>query len=274
MVAREHDLEDVALRDVLLGGEHRLAEGGPVRERERRRRLGTARGRGPALPAEVLLERVEPLLRALEGRAARGLGERDQHQALAHVVEGHERVVEGEGRDGALRGPVPVRQPLEEARRVPGEVADGAAREARQAGDLGGLRAETAAQRGEQAVLGLVLAGIVEDADLAACDLEPRDGIAPEEGVAGEPLAAEDALQQERALGARGQREEGRDRRPQVAGQLAEDRHRPPALRQPLVLLVAEGVHRSRSHFALRLWRSSSITRVSGSRRSCRATTR
>ena len=245
----------------------------PVRERERGRRLGTPRGRGPALPAEVLLERVEPLLRAIEGRAAAGLGERDQHQALAHVVEGHERVVEGEGRDGALRGPVLVRQPLEEARRVPGEVADGAAREARQAGDLGRLRAETAAQRGEQTVLGLVLAVCVVDADLAAHDLEPRDGVAPEEGVAGEPLAAEDALQQERALGARGQREERRDRRPQVAraarGRPAPAGRLPTAARTPRSRGFSSRVI---SHSAV--LRSSSITRASGRPRWWSATSR
>ncbi len=98
-----------------------------------------------------------------------------------------------------------VGKALEEARRVPGEVADGAAGEARQAGDLGRLRAEALPQRGEEAVRLLVLArGVVHD-DAAAPHLEARDRVAAEERVAREALAADDALEQERPLGARGE---------------------------------------------------------------------
>ncbi len=231
--------------DVLLGGEDGGAEGAAVREREGRRRLRPARPGGASLPSEVLLEAVEDLLRAVEGRAAAGLGLGDEDEPLAHVVEGHERAVEGEGGHHPPGRAVVVGKPLEEPGRVPGEVADGSAGEARQAGDLRGVGGEPRPQRREKAVLLLTRArGVVHD-DPAVPHLEPRDGVAAEERVPGEPLAAEDALEQEGPLGARGERQEGRHRRPQVARQLAKDRHRPPALGQPLVLVVAQGLHAS-----------------------------
>ena len=97
-------------------------------------------------------KRVEHLLRAVEGRAAAGLGLRDEDEPLAHVVEGHERAVEGEGGHDPVGRAVVVGKPLEEAGRVPGEVADGPAGEARQAGDLRGVRREPRPQRLERAL--------------------------------------------------------------------------------------------------------------------------
>ena len=137
------------------------------------------------------------------------------------MVEGDEGAVEGEGGERRVRGRVPVGDPLEEAHRVPGQVAHRPAGEAGQAGDLDRRRPEPRAQeRGEETARLQVRLFAFRHHDTLRPRLERRHGIAPEERVAGQPLAAHDALQQEGPLRSRGEGEEGGDGGAQVAREL------------------------------------------------------
>jgi hypothetical protein len=98
--------------------------------------------------------------------------------------------------------------------------------------------------------------------------LQRRHRIAAEEGIAGQALAAHDTLQQERPFRSRGQREEGGDGRAHVAGNGAVDGHGQARGGEPLVLVVAEGVH------GLLRCRRTSITRETATPRWCSATRR
>jgi hypothetical protein len=84
---------------------------------------------------------------------------------------------------------VPIGQTLEQTCGVVVQVADRPPGEARQAGDLCGLRAEPGSEGVEESVLQLPLAGGVTDEDASVPHLEGGLGVAAEEGVAGEALA-------------------------------------------------------------------------------------
>ena len=197
-LTREHDLEDVADADVLLGASHRIAEGGPVaeaRERSGRPRGPTAAARQGTSRGQVLLECLQDLLAAIERRALAGLDVRYQHESLQHVIEGDDRSVEGEGGDRDPGRLVAIRDALEEADGIVAQVAHCAAREARQALDLYVRSSQALAERGERRLGDQTCALAISDHDAFAAHLEAGHRVATEERVARDALAADHALE-------------------------------------------------------------------------------
>ncbi len=147
---------------------------------------------------------------------------------LADVVEDDHAVIEGEAEVGqaAVVGRR-VRQPLDVAHGVVGGVTDGAAAEARQAGDVrrlvgGHLLFQQRKRIGMLHLDGRPARGLKDDA--GAERLEAQEGAGADEAVTAEPLAADDALEQKRPF-ALLNLTEGADGRERVADELAVDRH-------------------------------------------------
>ena len=193
--------------------------------------------------AQVLLEAVQHVLRGLVRGATSRLGVGDQHELLADVVERDQRAVEGERRARQRALGVPRRQPLEQPHRVVAEIADRAAREARQFRQLRRGPADALAELRQQVAVENARALAPELAQHRPSQLERRQRIAAEERVARQPLAADDALEQERSLGACAERQEGGDGRQQVGGDLTVDGNQAAAGGEPLVLLEGQRVH-------------------------------
>jgi hypothetical protein len=122
---------------------------------------------------------------------------------VAHVVEGHHLVVVAQQHVGeaVLVGPGDGDARLEEADRVPGDVADQPTGEGRSAGHA---HRGVAHQRGPDGVDGI--GGVAQ----LPAQQPPRAGA--QEGEAGAPLAALDRLEQEGVRVAARELEEGRDR--------------------------------------------------------------
>src|SRR5205814_5677462 len=118
-------------------------------------------------------------------------------------------------------------------------VADGAAAEARQAGDVRrAVRGEVLLQEPQRVGVfrlddrrGSAAGGLAGDVDVIAVGLEAQERAGAEERVAAEALAADDALEQERPVALLDLAERA-DRRQRVADQLAVDRHDAGAARQ------------------------------------------
>ena len=266
--AGQHDLEDVAGGDVLLGPGHRVAVRRTVAEAFRpggRESAGRANGR--RRPPQVLFHRVEDVLPGLPGGAAPRLDVRDQDHPLQDVVERDQRAVERERGDRMGRGRMAVGDPLEQPDRVVGEVAHGPAGEPRQPPDLHRGPAEALPQRREEVPLHAPRPLHPLLPDLAPAGFQGQDGIAAEERVARDALSPHHALQQERPRRAGGEGQERGYRREEVAGHLAVDGHEPALLGQALVVLEVEGVHAPPPGTRPRRRASTSRTRASGTSR-------
>ena len=111
---------------------------------------------------------------------------------------------------------------LEARRRLVAHVADGAAHEQRQARHARDLAGAELAGDHAQRVLGVLTgdAAVLDD-DLVAAGADDLAVAHAEEAVAAEALSADDALEQERVLGALGKRHERADRRGEVRVDLA-----------------------------------------------------
>ena len=149
---------------------------------------------------------------------------------------------------------------LEEPYRVPGKPANGAAGEAWQARDLRGVRTEVASERREKAALLVPDPASLTQYHPWPTSLEGGHRVAADERVAGLTLASHDALEQKCPLGASREGEEGRHRCAKVSRHLTVDRNWPATFGEPLVLLVALGLH----HPPILLRLSTSATRENG----------
>ncbi len=191
---REHDLVDVARRDVFLAGIHAVREFRLAEARRRRRYLHVRPGRRDRTPQAVddlAAQRLALRIRAVV----------QQRDAARQVVEDEEggRCRKGGVRDVRLRFGI-ARQPFEQSHHIVARHANQPARE-RQPLDFG-LRPRCALERIAQRTKVLVLRGRPRPA--LAVDTEPASVHAnfervaeTEERIAGEALAALDALQQE-----------------------------------------------------------------------------
>src|SRR5262249_42861256 len=118
-----------------------------------------------------------------------------------------------------------ARQPLNVADRVVAGVADRAAGEARQAGHVRRTEGGQLLLQQEERVGGVQLLPLATvAADLRAEGLEAEERPGAEEAVAAQPLAANNALEEERPVPLL-DLAEGGDRRECVADELAVDRH-------------------------------------------------
>ena len=135
---RQHDLIDVAGGNVFLGRAHHLLELGAADVRGHleggrigRRRLGQ---RAIEIALDELDLGARELIQRLERLVAGDAGVGDDENAMAHVIEGQHRIEEHES--GFLvdrRRRLQIHR-LEPGRGVVAQIADGPAREARQAG--------------------------------------------------------------------------------------------------------------------------------------------
>jgi hypothetical protein len=270
VLPREHDLEDVAGGDVLAGARHSAQKVCAVAQNGSLVRFspGTRRRVAGGTP-EVRLQRVERGLRQRIRGPAAAFDVGDQDQPLARVIEGDQRPVEGEGRDRLRAGRVPRGDLLEQADGVVGEVANGAAGETRQIGNVGRARSDTRADRGQEiAVYGLAASGTIF-VKPGGMRFEGRQRVSSQERVAGEPFAAGHAFQQERARRSRADGAERGDGRHEVAGHLAEDGHQAAGGGETVVLVEAHRPHEADLRAA-----STSSTRAKGTRRCARTTIR
>ena len=219
---RQHDLVDVAGRDVLLPLPHRRLEllPGDVRPHDERRA-----GRGhrlrqtrlelpfeePDLRARKLVERVEVVV----GPDA-GVG--DEQHPVAHVVEGEDRVEDHEA-GGRLplvrRGPRRERYRLEPGRGVVAQEADRAAGETWKPwhGRRLEVRHQAAQRRNERFGQLAGHASLLDRRRAVTSGAQHEKRILPEERVTPEVLSALDALEQERVIRVPGDLQEGRHRR-------------------------------------------------------------
>ena len=228
---REHDLEDVAGRDVLLGGldlvDELLARGVRLHRHRSRHAVGTELGAArPDVDAlEVGVDALERRVVGQVGRSTRPHRRDDLHDAARvverdHDVGHHEREVRHVEHVDLM-----PRNPLEGGRGLVAHVADRAAHEQRQsryARDASG--AQLAGHDAQRVVGELPGQAAVLDDDLVAASADDRAVPHAQEAVAAEPLAPDDALEEERVLGTVGQRQKRADRRREVRVDLT--RHR------------------------------------------------
>ena len=241
----EHHLEDVAGTDVLDrlvdGGEESFAaEGGGCRAVAEAAGLVAGADVGRCRPigwCEELANRgvdppagLGPAMVERRGGAVADVGEDNDIERLRDVVEDHEPVVEGEAQVGeATVVGGRVGKILDVADRVVGGIANHAAGERREFGNVG--RAEgghAALEFGERivrferlAAAGKACAG---DGDVLSSSLEEEERIGAEKAVTPHLLAADDALKQAPA-GAGIDAGEGRQRRQPVGEQAAPHRN-------------------------------------------------
>ena len=239
---REHHLEDVSLDDVRLCRPHAGLEG---LLRDARRRLvgqqpdGRAGLDGPVhdLVLEVRDAVDGVLVRRLEVGVVAHERRRDEHELVAHVVERGHGVVEA---PHAVWQSEQVRRPDRQRLDLPNRVvaceADGAGRQARQAGHARLLDArQHAPERREEApplhldlVRGAVAvhssSGAVHQHAVAAA-LEHEVRVLAEERVPPEALPALDRLEEEAERPRLAHREERRDGRREVRRAPHEHRH-------------------------------------------------
>ncbi len=220
---RQDHLEDVAGPDVVLGPPHprlvpRLAHvdrpaARPAPRRARPRETAQERplrrlDPGPGLPIPL-----EQAARRERTGLVSGPDVRDDLNPLAQMIEGENGIVDPEQDVG---GPEIVRtrprQFLDLAHHVIGQVAHGPSGEAGQIGKRhGAVRGDGPPQRLERP-------GAVRRRP------HDRDRVASEKRVARHGLAAFNRFQEERIAAARGDPEEGRDRREQIGADLAAER--------------------------------------------------
>ncbi len=252
-----HDLDDVAGRDVLLGGaddRHELARRQvrlqAVVQPDALVELGH---RGEALagrrPVESGQQRVDPLAGGdvVGVQVAVERQPRDCLDRPPRMVEHQQRVDEHQA---GQRQPVRVvrrgRQPLEAAGDLVGHEADRAADEARQAGQAGHLLAPEQLVEQHQRVGEGQRAGAVGRLEVGPvlADLEHLARRRPDERVAADVLAALDALEEERVPAA-AELQVGRDRRFEVGQHLAVDRRELRRAGQRAGLGERRGVHQA-----------------------------
>ena len=225
---RRHHLHGVARRDVVLDAVHRGAEF-LLREAGDEAAVPAAaprpRRRHPQRLAQLRLDGVEPLARALQVRRRRRVGVHAERERGAQVVE-HDQLVGAHQQDvgRAERVGLAALEPgLEIPHAVVAEVPDQAAGQARQAGH--GLVAETRGVLAQPRQRVGELGGLDDTAlapHLGAAAMDAQDFAArqADEGVAPETLAALHRVQQV-GIGRVGELEVGADGRVEVARQLA-----------------------------------------------------
>jgi len=227
---RQHDLDDVAGADVLLGACDDLLVGGlgEVRAHLAGRRVdrrGLDRRHREAGDQRVDA-RHRGIVRRLERLAPAHVHVRHDLDLLRHVVEDEETL--GEEQAGVRQPEVvggALGQPLEGTRHLVADVADGAAREARQAGDgHGAVLREQPPERLERVVHRVAHRRAARRLDLERAPAAAPDArrLGAEETVAPPLLAALDALQEEAVRPAM-YLQERRHRRLQVGQDLAAD---------------------------------------------------
>ena len=244
---RQHDLVDVAGRDVLLRRPHLLLE--PLARDVRphvERRGRPAPVRCERLRSSSALEeldlRARELVQRLEVVVRRDARVGDDQDPVLHVIEGQHRVEQHEpGIVGAVGRRARGRRGTgsNQRRGAVAEVADRAAGEPRQSGHE--RRAEVGhqpPQRRRRTARSLSVVTPPRSMVVrAVAGAQDQERILAEERVAADVLAALDALEQERVVGVLGDLQKRRDRRQQVGDDLLAHRHERAAARQFLELL-------------------------------------
>ncbi len=159
-----------------------------------------------------------------------------------HRVEEHEERILGVGILDAARH---RNARLEPANRLVGERSDRAARESRESRhERRTVLPHQFAQRLDRPLFGdRGEAGFLEDRPAVAGGPQDQERILPEERVAGDPLAAFDALEEERVIGVLRDPQERRDRGQQVGRHLANHRHEGAAASECDELVEGRGAH-------------------------------
>ena len=228
---RRHDLHDVAVEDVALGGVDRRTVGVVAEAGHRGHRHAARRVRFAQRRLQPRRQRFEPQMRVHQRVRLRRVGIDDEGEPAGQVVE-HRQFVgqqQVDVRHAERIGLVPAgfEPVLDIAHHVVAEVADQPAGEARQARQIGHPVAvdevlHEAERVGRLAVLDLDL--VTQHADVVATHDDARLRRQAENGVAAPALAALHRFEQ---IGVRrvGQLEIGGQRRVEVGQRLARDRN-------------------------------------------------
>ena len=227
---RQHHLEDVAGRDVVLGAQHHRGVLGRrrVRGRRDRERAGVAVGRAQDQRVEAVDDGGQPFDREIEGDAGRHVRvrphRRDHRDAVLDRVEHHHQASAGSARRrecrsgpdwaaGAPPSAAPCRSRDSRRCRPPcgGRLSGSAMRLSAISARIASSGASGTATKASRPV-----ARVAIDLGAAVAQAPDQVGIEPDDRVASAHRAALDGFEQEAHRPAGGELEEGGDRRLEV----------------------------------------------------------